>query len=55
MIGTRQLSRLMVKMRQIGAKLVLIGGPDQLQPIEAGQPFRRIVKNIGATRLALPV
>ncbi|WP_243613079.1 AAA family ATPase [Shimia aestuarii] len=51
MIGTRQLSRLMVKMNQIGAKLVLIGDPDQLQPIEAGQPFRRLVNNIGAARL----
>ena len=51
MIGTRQLSRITTKLSQIGAKLVLIGDPDQLQPIEAGQPFRRLINRIGAARL----
>ncbi|MEO0363540.1 MAG: AAA family ATPase, partial [Pseudomonadota bacterium] len=40
MIGTRQLERIARKMKEIGAKLVLVGDPDQLQPIEAGTPFR---------------
>ncbi|WP_299825378.1 AAA family ATPase [uncultured Roseobacter sp.] len=51
MIGTRQMSRVTTKMNEIGAKLVLVGDPDQLQPIEAGTPFRRVVKDHGAARL----
>ncbi|WHP68766.1 AAA family ATPase [Phaeobacter inhibens] len=51
MIGTRQLARVATKMQGIGAKLVLVGDPDQLQPIEAGTPFRQIVKTHGAARL----
>lgn len=51
MIGTRQLSRITAKLNQLGAKLVLIGDPDQLQPIEAGQPFRHLIDKVGASRL----
>lgn len=51
MIGTRQLMRIASKIRQVGAKLVLIGDPDQLQPIEAGRPFRHLVESHGAARL----
>lgn len=51
MIGTRQLARIATKMKDIGAKLVLVGDPDQLQPIEAGTPFRRVVKAQGAAEL----
>lgn len=51
MVGTRQLARVAVKMKAIGAKLVLVGDPDQLQPIEAGTPFRRVANNHGAARL----
>ncbi|MEO0666713.1 MAG: AAA family ATPase [Pseudomonadota bacterium] len=51
MIGTRQMARIAQKMNDIGAKLVLVGDPDQLQPIEAGTPFRQIVKTHGAARL----
>ncbi len=51
MIGTRQLTRIASKMKDIGAKLVLIGDPDQLQPIEAGTPFRDIIKKQGAAHL----
>lgn len=35
----------------IGAKLILVGDPDQLQPIEAGTPFRHIANTHGAARL----
>lgn len=52
MVGTRQLSRITQKMNEIGAKLVLVGDPDQLQPIEAGTPFRRVTKQHGAARLS---
>jgi Ti-type conjugative transfer relaxase TraA len=51
MIGTRQLMRVANKIHDIGAKLVLIGDPDQLQPIEAGTPFRDLVNNHGSVNL----
>ncbi|MGC3939968.1 AAA family ATPase [Roseobacter sp. EG26] len=51
MVGTRQLARVAEKINEIGAKLVLVGDPDQLQPIEAGTPFRRVVTDHGAARL----
>ncbi|MEO1747144.1 MAG: AAA family ATPase, partial [Pseudomonadota bacterium] len=51
MIGTRQMQRLMTRMEEIGAKLVLVGDPNQLQPIEAGTPFRKLVEAHGAVHL----
>ena len=51
MLGTRQLSRVTAKCQEVGAKLVLVGDPDQLQPIEAGTPFRDLVDIHGAAKL----
>lgn len=51
MIGTRQMARVAAKMDEIGAKLVLVGDPDQLQPIEAGKPFKEIIDQHGAAHL----
>ena len=51
MIGTRQFYRIAQKMHEIGAKLVLVGDPDQLQPIEAGTPFRNLIERHGAASL----
>ncbi|MEM6311929.1 MAG: AAA family ATPase [Pseudomonadota bacterium] len=51
MLGTRQLSRVTAKCQEIGAKLVLVGDPDQLQPIEAGTPFRDLVDIHSAAKL----
>ncbi|WP_052249454.1 AAA family ATPase [Tateyamaria sp. ANG-S1] len=51
MIGTRQMMRFANKLRDIGAKLVLVGDPDQLQPIEAGRPFCHLIQTHGAARL----
>ncbi|MGH1416956.1 MAG: AAA family ATPase, partial [Pelagimonas sp.] len=51
MIGTRQMARVAAKMDEIGAKLVLVGDPDQLQPIEAGKPFRDVIDQHGAAQL----
>ena len=51
MVGTRQLARIAEQLRMRGCKLVLVGDPDQLQPIQAGTPFRDIVDGIGAARL----
>lgn len=52
MIGTRQLGRIASKINEIGAKLVLVGDPDQLQPIEAGTPFRDLLNRHGAATLS---
>ncbi|MGC3940907.1 AAA family ATPase [Roseobacter sp. EG26] len=51
MIGTRQLARVAQKTHKIGAKLVLVGDPDQLQPIEAGTPFRKLLQTHGSACL----
>lgn len=51
MVGTRQLARIAQQLRERGCKLVLVGDPDQLQPIEAGTPFKNIIDKTGAARL----
>lgn len=51
MVGTRQLAKLREQLQQRGCKLVLAGDPDQLQPIEAGTPFRDIVANHKTAKL----
>lgn len=51
MVGKRQLMRVIEQLRHRGCKLVLVGGPDQLQPIQAGTPFRDIVDLNGAAEL----
>ncbi|WP_298974331.1 AAA family ATPase [uncultured Roseobacter sp.] len=51
MIGTRQMARVADKIQDIGAKLVLVGDPEQLQPIEAGRPFRDLVDRHGGSEL----
>ncbi|MFG1466835.1 AAA family ATPase, partial [Xanthobacter sp. DSM 24535] len=42
MVGTRQLERVLSHAAEAGAKLVLVGDPQQLQSIEAGAAFRSI-------------
>lgn len=42
MLGTRQLARAAEEVNARGAKLVLLGDPNQLQAIEAGAAFRAI-------------
>ena len=51
MVGTRQMARVTEKLNAMGAKLVLVGDLQQLQPIEAGTPFKDIVNATGAARL----
>ncbi|MBL4768281.1 MAG: AAA family ATPase [Rhodobacteraceae bacterium] len=51
MVGTRQLERVIGQLQQRGCKVVLVGDPDQLQPIQAGKPFRDISKSSGTARL----
>lgn len=51
MIGTRQMARVIKKVKQSGGKLVLVGDPEQLQPINAGTPFRDICNALNPARL----
>jgi Ti-type conjugative transfer relaxase TraA len=51
MVSSRQMARLVEVAATSGARLVLIGDPDQLQPIEAGAAFRAICERIGYAEL----
>ena len=51
MIGSRQFARLLEATDAAQAKIVLVGDANQLQPIEAGQLFERIGREVGAARL----
>jgi ATP-dependent exoDNAse (exonuclease V) alpha subunit len=51
MVGSRQLARVLEEADRAGAKLVLVGDADQLQPIEAGQLFERVGREVGTARL----
>ncbi|MGI4807316.1 MAG: Ti-type conjugative transfer relaxase TraA, partial [Janthinobacterium lividum] len=42
MVGSRQMERVLSAARDAGAKVVLIGDPEQLQAIEAGAAFRAL-------------
>ena len=44
MIGSRQLERVLSEAERRGAKVVLIGDPEQLQAIEAGAAFRSLIE-----------
>jgi hypothetical protein len=52
MVGTRQLERVLTHAAEAGAKVVLIGDPQQLQPIEAGAAFRSIHDRHGGAEIA---
>ncbi len=51
MIGTRQMERVLAEAEKRGAKVVLVGDPEQLQAIEAGAAFRSIAERHGAYEL----
>lgn len=51
MIGSRQLADVLQKIDQAGAKVILVGDPEQLQAIEAGAAFRAITERAGAAEL----
>ena len=46
MIGSRQMANFVTEAKEKGAKLVLVGDSEQLQPINAGAPFRAITEQI---------
>ena len=52
MVSSKQMAHFVSAVAHSGAKLVLIGDADQLQPIEAGAAFRSITDNIGYAELA---
>jgi Ti-type conjugative transfer relaxase TraA len=51
MVSSAQLARFVAAVDQAGAKLVLVGDPEQLQPINAGAAFRAIADRIGFAEL----
>ncbi len=51
MIGTRQMEQVLSHARDAGAKVVLVGDPEQLQAIEAGAAFRSITERHGAAEI----
>jgi ATP-dependent exoDNAse (exonuclease V) alpha subunit len=51
MVSSQQMALFIEMMTKAGAKLVLVGDPEQLQPIEAGAAFRPIADRIGYAEL----
>lgn len=51
MVASKQMAGFVEAVTKAGAKLVLVGDPEQLQPIEAGAAFRSIVERIGYAEL----
>ncbi|PPQ35700.1 Ti-type conjugative transfer relaxase TraA, partial [Rhodopila globiformis] len=51
MVGTRQLERVLSHAAQAGAKVALVGDPQQLQSIEAGAAFRSIFERHGGAEI----
>ncbi|ABS65700.1 Ti-type conjugative transfer relaxase TraA [Xanthobacter versatilis] len=52
MVGTRQLERVLSHAADVGAKVVLVGDPQQLQSIEAGAAFRSLVERHGGAEIS---
>lgn len=51
MVGSRQLSRVVAEADRAGAKVVLVGDPEQLQPIGPGAAFRAVAERVGVAEL----
>ena len=51
MIGSRQMERVLGQARDAGAKVVMVGDPEQLQAIEAGAAFRSVTERHGAAEI----
>ncbi|RWD94243.1 Ti-type conjugative transfer relaxase TraA [Mesorhizobium sp.] len=51
MVGTRQLERVLSHAADVGAKVVLVGDPQQLQAIEAGAAFRSLHERHGGVEI----
>jgi len=51
MVGSRQMERVLSAAHDAGAKVVLVGDPEQLQAIEAGAAFRSIAERHGGIEI----
>jgi Ti-type conjugative transfer relaxase TraA len=51
MVGSKQLSGFVAAADRAGAKLVLVGDPEQLQPIGPGAAFRAVAERVGFVQL----
>ena len=51
MVGSRQMERVLSRAAEAGAKVVLVGDPEQLQAIEAGAAFRALSERHGAAEI----
>jgi Ti-type conjugative transfer relaxase TraA len=51
MVSSKQLSRFITAADRAGAKIVLVGDPEQLQPIGPGAAFRAIAERVGFVEL----
>ena len=52
LVGSRQMERVLSAASAAGAKVVLVGDPEQLQAIEAGAAFRALVERHGAVEIS---
>lgn len=52
MIGSRQLAAFLAVARDRGVKIVLVGDPEQLQPIAAGAAYRAVAQAAGFVELS---
>jgi Ti-type conjugative transfer relaxase TraA len=51
LVGTRELGLVLERAEEAGAKVVLVGDPEQLQAIEAGAPYRGLASQAGMAEL----
>jgi len=51
MVGSRQMQRVLDQAERAGAKVVMLGDPEQLQAIEAGAAFRALAERHGAVEI----
>jgi Ti-type conjugative transfer relaxase TraA len=51
MVGSRQMERVLSHANEAGAKVVLVGDPQQLQAIEAGAAFRSVAERHGGVEI----
>jgi Ti-type conjugative transfer relaxase TraA len=51
MIGSRQMERVLFEAEKRGAKVLLVGDPEQLQAIEAGAAFRSVAERHGSVEI----
>ena len=52
MVDNALMSRVITQVNQSGAKLVMVGDPEQLQPIQAGRPFRDLSQRHGTGEIS---